>query len=77
MLSLLKFLGRFNLKLYVRHHGESLYQRYRNYADSAIFPFLPICFQFYSGHFSNANPSEVCGPIDFKFHVMHSRQCLY
>ena len=62
---------------YVRHPGEGLSQSYGNCADSAIFPFLPIFSFICPGHFSNAISSEVCRPIDFKFHVKHTGEGLY
>ena len=48
-----------------------LYQLYGNYADSAILS------SFFSGQFSNAISSEVCGPIDFRFHLRHPGENLY
>ena len=69
--------GPIDFKLYVRHHGEGLYESYGHDADSKNYPFLPIFSLFVSGQFSNAVSSEVCGTIDFKFHVRHPGKGLY
>ena len=69
--------GLIDFKYYVKHPGESLDQSYGNCADSAICPFLPIVSLPFSGHFSNTISSEVCGPIDFTFHVRHPGKGLY
>ena len=69
--------GLIDFKFDMRHHGEGLYQSYGNYTDSTIIPFLPILSSFLSGHFSNAISSEVCGPIDVKFHVRHPGEGIY
>ena len=66
-----------DFKVYKGHAGEGLYQSYGNYADLAINPLLPIFSSFYSGQFSNAIFSEVCGPIDCKCHVRHPGEGLY
>ena len=39
--------------------------------------FVPIFSSFLSGHFSNAISFEICGPIDFKFHVRKPGKDLY
>ena len=69
--------GPIDFIFYVRHHGEGLMKDMDIMLVQSFFHFCQFFLSFLSEQFSNAISSEVCGTIDFKFHVRHPGESLY